>query len=114
MTSDLFDHTILCSACHRKMEKGLAKRNGFKVRMLFCPGCGEKVFHPEDIAASKEFDALKKKDFRVKLRFVGNSYAVSIPRELVDFLHSVDSDFNEMVGLCLEDEGRISLRFQDG
>ena len=111
MAVDLFDHTILCSKCNKKMQQGFVSKSGFKIRAVMCGDCGEKILHPEDIAAAEEFVNLRKKDFRVKLRLVGNSYAVSIPREIVDFMHQADKQMDEMVDLCFEEMGRISLNF---
>jgi hypothetical protein len=111
MAVDLFDHTILCSKCEKKMQRGFLTKQGFQIRAMMCLKCGEKVLHPEDLAAAEEFSNLRKKDFRVKLRLVGNSYAVSIPREIVDFMHHADKQMDEMVDLCFEEMGRISLNF---
>ena len=108
---DIFDHTILCSKCDKKMKQGFVNKRGFQIRALGCETCGEKILHPEDLAAASEFDNLRKNDFRVKLRLVGNSYAVSIPREIVDFMHTADKQMDEMVDLCFEEMGRISLNF---
>jgi hypothetical protein len=54
---------------------------------------------------------LRKKEFNVKMRFVGNSYAVSIPREIVDFMKEQEKIMDEMVRLSFEEFGRISLVF---
>jgi hypothetical protein len=45
------------------------------------------------------------------MRMVGNSYAVSIPREIVDFMKEQEKSINEMVRLNFEEAGRISLMF---
>ena len=45
------------------------------------------------------------------MRFVGNSYAVSIPREIVDFMQEQEKIMNDMVRLSFEEFGRISLKF---
>jgi hypothetical protein len=55
------------------------------------------------------FQNLKKKNFRVKLRFVGNSYAISIPKQIINFMQEQEKKMKEMVDLCFEDLGRISL-----
>ena len=44
---------------------------------------------------------------------VGNSYAVSIPKEIVDFIKEQEKIMNDMVRLCFEDFGRLSLNFLD-
>ncbi len=45
------------------------------------------------------------------MRMVGNSYAVSIPREIVDFMQEQENMMNNMVKLCFEEAGKISLGF---
>ena len=57
--------------------------------------------------------ALKNKEYKVKMRLVGNSYAVSIPKEIVLFMRQQERLMDEMVRLCFEDFGRLSLNFRD-
>jgi len=45
------------------------------------------------------------------MRMVGNSYTVSIPREIVNFIHEQEKIFNEMVKLCFEEAGKLSIEF---
>ena len=45
------------------------------------------------------------------MRLVGNSYAVSIPKEIVSFMEHQEKIMDEMVRLCFEDFGRVSLNF---
>jgi hypothetical protein len=45
------------------------------------------------------------------MRMVGNSYAVSIPREIVDFMKDQENMINDMVRLSFEEAGRLSLSF---
>ena len=73
-----------------------------------CESCGNKTIHPEDLKEYSDFQNLKKKKFQVKLRYIGNSYAVSIPREIIDFMSEQEKDMNEMVNLCMKDFGRRS------
>ena len=47
------------------------------------------------------------------MRLVGNSYAVSIPKEIVSFMRDQERIMNDMVRLCFEDFGRLSLNFGD-
>jgi predicted amidophosphoribosyltransferase len=109
--SDIFENTILCKNCQRKMQPATAIKNGFRLRALRCEPCANQILHPEDLKDYTDFQNLKKKNFKVKLRFVGNSYAVSIPREIIDFMNEQENEMNEMVNLCLEEMGRISLHF---
>jgi hypothetical protein len=47
------------------------------------------------------------------MRFVGNSYAVSIPKEIVNFMKEQSNLLNDMVNLCFEDFGSLRLDFVD-
>ncbi|MBU2576323.1 MAG: hypothetical protein KKF50_01240 [Nanoarchaeota archaeon] len=108
---DIFDHTILCSKCNKKMKPSLLTRNGFNLRAIKCEDCGKSLIHPEDKNEYEEFMRLKQKEYNVKMRMVGNSYAVSIPREIVDFMQDQENVMSNMVRLCFEEAGKISLDF---
>jgi len=110
--SDIFDNTIMCKNCNVKMQKARVKKNGFLLRAVVCPKCGDKIIHPLDEQKYNKFINLKNKEFKVKMRLVGNSYAVSIPKEIVSFMESQKKIMNDMVRLCFEDMGRVSLRFE--
>jgi len=111
---DIFDNIILCSKCNKKMQSKLITRNSFNMRAVKCENCGKLIIHPEDKKEYEEFVRLKQKEYNVKMRMVGNSYAVSIPREIVDFMQDQESVINNMVKLCFEEAGRISLDFDSG
>jgi len=108
---DIFNQTIMCEKCGKKMEKNSVEKNGFKMRTIECGNCNIKIIHPQDLQEYENFMNLKRKNYKVKLRIVGNSYAVSIPREIVDFMHEQEKKMNEMVNLCFEEMGRLSLKF---
>ena len=93
------------------MQPATINRKGFILRSLKCDPCKNQIIHPEDLKEYENFQNLNKKKFKVKLRYVGNSYAVSIPREIIDFMNEQEKEINEMVNLCMEEFGRISLRF---
>ena len=111
--ADIFDHTVLCKVCNKPMEKVTVTRNGFKLRMFVCSKGHDKVVHPADLEEYKKFKELKDKEFKVKMRLVGNSYTVSIPKEIVSFIREQERTINDMVKLCFEDVGRISLTFDE-
>jgi len=108
---DIFDNQILCKHCEKPMGTVLISRNGFNLRAKKCTKCGETLVHPQDKAEYENFMRLKQKEFNVKMRMVGNSYAVSIPREIVDFMREQESMINDMVRLSFEDAGRLRLMF---
>jgi hypothetical protein len=111
--SDIFDNTILCKKCDYKMKKAQWVKNGFLFRIMLCPNCKGKLIHPVDEQEYNKFINLKNKEFKVKMRLVGNSYAVSIPKEIVSFMHEQENAMNDMVKLCFEEMGRLSLNFGD-
>lgn len=108
---DIFDQKILCSKCDKPMNKEQIEKNGFKLRTLVCSKCHEILIHPVDEQEYLKFRNLQNKEFRVKMRLVGNSYAVSIPKEIVSFMGEQQKIMNEMVKLCFEDFGKLSLDF---
>ena len=93
---------------HLEDEKGFVIKNGFKLRSWKCPGCGETWIHPADLKEYEDFQKIKQKEFQVKLRMVGNSYTVSIPREIVEF-GEIKSD--KTVRVCLEQPEKVTLFF---
>ena len=111
--ADIFEHTIICKKCSKKMQQVIILKNGFKLRALICPSCKEKIIHPKDIEEYNTFSKLKRKDFKVKLRLVGNSYTVSIPKEIVRFIREQERVMNDIVKLCFEEAGKLSLFFED-
>jgi hypothetical protein len=111
--ADLFDNKILCKDCNVQMQKIFLIKEGFRLRALQCPKCKQKTVHPQDIEEFKKFQEIKHKNFQVKLRLVGNSYAVSIPKEIITFMSEQEKVMNEMVRLCFEESGKLSLMFGD-
>lgn len=109
--SDIFDNTILCKDCKKEMVPSRIERCGFPMRAVKCEACGNQVIHPKDLKEYEDFKNLRKKSFKVKLRFVGNSYAVSIPKEIINFMNYQEKELNKMVRLCFEEFGRLSLTF---
>jgi hypothetical protein len=109
--TDLFDEIVMCSGCGRRMTKVMVLKNGFQIRALQCEKCNKRIYHPEDIEEYKKFTQLKHRPFAVKLRMVGNSYTVSIPREIVDFMNEQEKMHDEMVKVFFEEFGKISLMF---
>ncbi len=115
--TDIFDTKILCQKCNVQMDKTLVDKEGCEVRAVKCPNCGDKIIHPADINSLDHYNTLKGKTFHVKLRMVGNSHAISIPKEIVDFMteqhKSARRRMDEMVRLCFEDFRRLSLSFDE-
>ncbi len=109
--TDIFENTILCKNCQTKMQPNQISRKGFPLRSLKCNRCNNQIIHPDDQKEYESFQNLKKKNFKVKLRFVGNSHAISIPKEIINFMNEQENEMDKMVNLCIEDLRRLSLRF---
>src|SRR3990167_9361541 len=111
---DIFDQKVLCKKCDKQMARLIINRNGLELRALKCGKCGEQIVHPADLNAMEHFKDLKGKNFHVKLRVVGNSHAISIPKEIVDFINEMHRDMKhemDMVRLQFQDFGRLSVNF---
>lgn len=114
---DIFEATIVCKHCHKEMQRTNVEKEGFELRAVQCPQCKERIIHPADLNALEHFNTLRGKTYTVKLRVVGNSHAISIPKEIVDFVNEqhrqAKKHMDDMVRLCFEDFGKLSLRFGD-
>jgi len=114
---DIFDAKVMCSECDKEMEKFSFEKSGFLLRALKCPKCGDKIVHPTDIKNFEQYNNLRGRTYSVKLRIVGNSHAISIPKEIVDFINEsnnrVSKHFSDVVRLCFEDFGKLSVNFMD-
>ncbi len=110
--TDLFDNIIICKDCGKRMKKAEIVRNGIPIRYAFCEKCGKKEYHPLDIERYKEFQQLKQRPFRVKLRMVGNSYAVSIPRQIIDFFSDAKK-LTEEVEMQFAEFDKLMLTFHE-
>jgi hypothetical protein len=109
---DIFDNIVLCKNCEERMILTTVVKDGFKIKALKCPKCSNVILHPEDLKEYEDFKKIKDKQFKVKLRLIGNSYAVSIPREIIDFMN--DNELNDMVNMCIRDINRLTLEFENG
>ncbi len=112
---DIFDAQILCKHCKQEMQKKIVDKEGFELRAVECPVCGQQIIHPADVNGLEHFKNLQHKTFSVKLRMVGNSHAISIPKEIVDFINeqhrSMRTEMDDMVRLCFEDFDTLRVRF---
>jgi len=109
--ADIFETTIICDDCDKKTIKNEIYKEGFRLRLWECPNCGKRWYHPEDKQDYDDFQRIKQKQFQVKLRMVGNSYTISIPREIVDFEEEFNSEFDKLLKLTLEEPGKLSIFF---
>jgi len=105
---DIYDATILCDSCNGRTQKSPVVKDGFALRSWYCSRCEKHWYHPLDLQNYKEFIELRKRDFQVKLREVGNSWIVSIPKEIIRF---EEISATKIVNMSLDEPGRITLRF---
>ncbi|MEM4647744.1 MAG: hypothetical protein QXO12_00285 [Candidatus Pacearchaeota archaeon] len=114
---DIFENIIICKNCKKEMKKGTIVKDGFILRYAYCEKCKEKFWHPQDVYEYNHFKNLKKKTFLVKLRFVGNSYAITLPKEIINFINEIEKEFNikkeRQVKIMLEEIGKINLIFDE-
>ena len=108
---DIFDNPILCKDCKKETVKTITIKNNFKLRSINCKSCNKTWYHPTDLENYKEFQKIKIKPFKVKLRFVGNSYTVSIHREIIEF-EDLERQLDKFIEMSLEEPGKLSLFFQ--
>ncbi len=112
---DMFNATIICDKCGKKAQNIEIIKDGFRLRIKQCPGCGRKWYHPLDLEEYKNFSKLREKNFEVKLRFVGNSFCVSIPREIISFqedmMNEMKEKMNQMIRMNLDSPEKLTLYF---
>lgn len=115
MVADIFEHTVLCQSCQIPLVPESVVQEGFLLRSLQCHSCDYVLYHPDDVRDFEDYKKLRQQRFQVKLRFVGNSFCVSIPKEIVSFIResqrAVENDFSHSVKLSLEEPGKVSLFF---
>ena len=108
---DIFNHKTLCMYCDIEMTTKIIEKEGFKLRVKMCPECNETVYHPVDWQEYKLFNDIRCKHFQVKLRFVGNSYTVSIPKEIIDFQEEFHKEINKLINMSLDHPEKLTLYF---
>lgn len=112
--ADIFENAIICENCNKKTNKSMAIKEGYRLRYWQCPQCNKRWYHPLDLQEYNNFQKIKSKQFKVKLRLVGNSYAVSIPKEIIEFqneFNSLNKQMDKIISLCLEEPEKLSLFF---
>lgn len=109
--TDIFNQKISCEKCGKEMEKVKVNKEGFILRAVRCAGCKTLIIHPADLSEYDRWKQLKTKVYRVKLRLVGNSYAVSIPKEIVNFMQEQEKMMDDMVSLAFDEAKKVSLVF---
>ena len=112
---DIFDAEVLCPTCNTRTKKEFEIKEGHKLRYFQCLKCSQRLYHPIDIRNYEEFKKLSGREFQVKLRMVGNSFSVTIPKEIIDFeerFEVIQEQMDRFMRLSLEEPGKISLCFR--
>lgn len=116
--ADIFDAKIICKKCNKEMTQGIVRREGAELRAVKCQNCANIIVHPADLNKLEHYRDLKGKVFNVKLRIVGNSHAISIPKEIINFINEINrgmkGEVDDMVRLCFEDFRKLSVLFGEG
>ncbi len=107
---DIYENDILCRKCNTKTVKGHIVRDGFKIRTWECQKCGKIWHHPLDANEYLKFNKLKQKNFKVKLRKVGNSFTATIPNEIIEF-ERIKKE-GELVSIQLEAVNKVSIKLK--
>lgn len=110
---DIYDNQILCKKCKKKMKKVIITKDGYELRAWKCPKCNIIQLHPLDEARFINFKRLQQRNFEVKLRMIGNSFCVSIPKEVIQFQQQAQKRMNNMIRMSLEGPEKLSLYFTD-
>ena len=108
---DIYDNPILCRKCNRRMKKITINRDNYELRAWKCPSCKIIQIHPLDEERFNNFKKLKSKHFEVKLRMIGNSFCVSIPKEIIEFEKEIQKRMNNIIKMSLETPEKLSLYF---
>ena len=108
---DIYNTTLLCEECNAKTRKVLLDKEGCKLRGWECPSCNKVWEHPKDAQEVEQFKRIQQKEFEVKLRMVGNSYTISIPKEIILFEQEMEKQLNHLLKLNLEEPEKLSIYF---
>lgn len=92
-----------------KLAKPTRKMNleGYSVRGWECLSCGEKFINPEDANFVLAIKKLEKEKLKGKITKTGNSYALRLPKKLVD---SVGYKVGDVVEINLKGPKKIELK----
>ena len=107
---DIYENDILCKSCNKITVKGHVIRDGFKIRTWKCAKCGKVWYHPLDSNEYLKFNKLKQKQFKVKLRKVGNSFSATIPQEIIEF-EGIKKE-GAILNIQLESANKVAIKIK--
>ncbi|MBS3128524.1 hypothetical protein J4410_05235 [Candidatus Woesearchaeota archaeon] len=83
-----FDQVKLQCSCGSRMRKMTTSLKGISVRGWECEKCHEEMIHPEDAQKVLEIEKARKKNLlTVKLRKVGKSNVITVPKIIMETEH---------------------------
>lgn len=92
--------------CGGMASKGTVKYKDYEVRGWACKKCKKEYIHPEDSLKISKIEALKKSGIKVKVRTVGQSLVITLPKVIVE-LYGLER--GEMVELTPENLNKIKI-----
>ena len=82
--------------CGGMAGKSTVNYKGYEVRGWTCKKCKKEYIHPEDSLKISKLEALKKNGIKVKVRTVGQSLVITLPKELVELYGLEKGEFVEL------------------
>lgn len=92
--------------CGAMASKSTVKYKEYEVRGWICKKCKKEYIHPEDSLKISKLEALKKNNVKVKIRTVGQSLVITLPKEIAE-LYGLEK--GEIVSLSPGNLKRIEI-----
>lgn len=96
--------------CGAMASKRTIKYKDYEVRGWVCEKCKKEYIHPEDSLKISKLEALKKEHVKVKIRTVGQSLVITLPKEVAEVY---DLEKGETVELLPENFKKLRIALGD-
>jgi hypothetical protein len=83
-SKEVMKKEIVKCVCGKWTKPKMFKIDGFDVRGSECPKCNEGYLNGEDANLVYKFNQLKKQKLKATITTTGSSYAIRIPKALVE------------------------------
>lgn len=83
--------------CGNMASRSTIKYNDYEIRGWICKKCMKEYIHPEDSLKISKIEALKKSGIKVKIRTVGQSLVITLPKELAEVYNLEKGEMVELV-----------------
>ena len=94
--------------CGGMASRSTVKYKDYKLRGWVCKKCKKEYIHPEDSLKISKLVALKKSRVKVKIRTVGQSLVITLPKKIAELY---DLQKGESVELSPETLKKIEIEF---